>query len=252
MEARDQNVTANGAGGVPPPVIPADQPINGSTVQPINGSTVQPFNGPTAPAFGAEQPLLMGLREYGRHRETMGLPGTALRAVQKAIEVGRIKTVDVGGRKMIDARQADRDWAAHTNPQATKGLEAPAPRQSLLPGAEQFVKQIPTPEPLDDLNASDGYAAARRKREEYHAKLLELQYGERAGTLVARDEIYRFAYECAIQVRRALESISGRRAAELAAIGDEHEIRRILDAEHRAALLGLVAMLEGAGETAAA
>ena len=52
----------------------------------------------------------MGYREYARHRQV------TLRAVQKAIEAGRIKVVVVDGKSKIDSEQADRDWVTNTDP----------------------------------------------------------------------------------------------------------------------------------------
>lgn len=53
----------------------------------------------------------MGQREYARHRKC------SLRAVQIAIESGRIKyeMVESLGEKKIDQEQADRDWAINTD-----------------------------------------------------------------------------------------------------------------------------------------
>ncbi len=60
---------------------------------------------------------LFGLREYARHREAHGLPGITLRAVQKAIESGRITTVvDEKGKPKIDAEVADIQWGRNTDP----------------------------------------------------------------------------------------------------------------------------------------
>jgi len=50
--------------------------------------------------------VLISLRAYARHR------GCSLAAVQKAISSGRI--MPIGGK--IDAKLADREWAANTDP----------------------------------------------------------------------------------------------------------------------------------------
>lgn len=50
-------------------------------------------------------------RAYAQHRKDHGLPGGSLRAVQKALEAGRITKNEHG---KIDPGQADRDWAANT------------------------------------------------------------------------------------------------------------------------------------------
>lgn len=81
---------------------------------------------------------LMGMREYARHREANGLPGQTLRAVQRAIETGRISTVsDEKGRQRIDAEVADIQWNRNTDPdqsdRASAGRASAARRPTVAP-----------------------------------------------------------------------------------------------------------------------
>lgn len=55
-------------------------------------------------------------RAYALHRKGRQLPGGTLRAVQKALEDGRIR---IGADGRIDPRQADREWEANTAPRVT-------------------------------------------------------------------------------------------------------------------------------------
>lgn len=113
----------------------------------------------------------ISLRAYAKHR------GVTLKAVQKAIESGRILTTADG---KIEPGRADADWARNTGPKArrTAGAAAPAPH----PRAEQA-----RPEP-----ASGGgldYAMARAIIANYEARLVKLDYEERIKKLVKADEV---------------------------------------------------------------
>jgi hypothetical protein len=112
----------------------------------------------------------ISLRAYAKHR------GVTLKAVQKAIESGRILP-NADGK--IDPERADADWARNTGPKVrrTSGPAAPAP-----PRAEQA-----RPEP-----ASGGgldYAMARAIIANYEARLVKLDYEERIKKLVKADEV---------------------------------------------------------------
>ncbi|WP_341238034.1 hypothetical protein [uncultured Limnobacter sp.] len=63
--------------------------------------------------------MRMGWREYARHR------GVTLRAVQKAIESGRIVLDE---NKKIDAAQADKDWVLNTDISRVGMTEAASPQ----------------------------------------------------------------------------------------------------------------------------
>ena len=64
---------------------------------------------------------MMGFREYARHRKV------TLRAVQKAVEAGRIRATGQGRDRKIDSARADQDWLANTDPAAQSLLYSAGP-----------------------------------------------------------------------------------------------------------------------------
>lgn len=59
------------------------------------------------------------LRDYAKHRAARGLPGQTLRAIQQAIEEGRIEVDE--NRKIPDYAAADAQWEARTTPPVLTG-----------------------------------------------------------------------------------------------------------------------------------
>lgn len=94
-------------------------------------------------------PKLLSLRAYAKHR------GVTLKAVQEAIEYGRIQKTD--GK--IDPTTADKEWQEKTNPAMARGKT----------------------EVLD-------YHRSRAIREAYEAQLAKLEYEEKTGKLVNAEE----------------------------------------------------------------
>ena len=74
---------------------------------------------------------IVSLRGYSRHR------GVSLKAIQKAIESGRIRTLPDG---KIETEEADRDWARNTGPRAG----AKPPEQ---PRASPITQSFESPRP---------------------------------------------------------------------------------------------------------
>jgi hypothetical protein len=114
----------------------------------------------------------LSLRAYARHRKERGLPGSTLKAVQKAIETERITVVTLAGQTRIpDPEAADREWLANTDPVRSHGL-------------------IGEDDDLEDDGGEAGRfrdAAARERH--WKAQLAELNYKQRAGELVNAAEI---------------------------------------------------------------
>lgn len=171
---------------------------------------------------------LMSQREYARTR------GVSHAAVQKAILYGRIQTVS--GK--IDPAQADRQWKGNTD------FSKPLNSVSGRPGHRRPRDQAPAPlgldggdggdsgeEPLPSDSSAVGYAKARAIREAYQAKLARLEYEERLGLLVNRDEVRRQYFAIARRARDQLLALPERVDAALAAATDRGEVRRILDPE---------------------
>jgi len=111
----------------------------------------------------------MSLRAYAKHR------GMTLKAVQKAIESGRIHTTADG---KIDASQADAEWARNTGPKVKR---TPSPPSASATQSEQL-----RPEPAAGVL---DYARARAIIANYEARLVKLDYEERLKKLVNADEV---------------------------------------------------------------
>ena len=152
----------------------------------------------------------MSQRAYARHR------GVNLSAVQRAIDSGRI-TVDPNGQ--IDPATADQQWASNTRTQAL-----PFSRR----GGQQF----------DDADAFgfSQYNKARAVREHYLARLARIEYEERAGNLVSRDEVKSSTFTLFRTFRDSLLNVPDRLSATLAAESDAVKVHDVLSMGIRKAL----------------
>jgi pyruvate/2-oxoglutarate dehydrogenase complex dihydrolipoamide acyltransferase (E2) component len=161
---------------------------------------------------------LISQRAYAKHR------GVSLAAVQKAIKAGRIRTAADG---KIDAAQADADWERNTGPRQQPGKTAssPASPKSAPPPAAE-----PMPGGLD-------YARARAVRENYMARLAKIDFEERSGKLVSRDEVQVAAFNKFRTFRDGMLNIPDRVSAMLAAESDASKVHGSLTTEIRKALL---------------
>lgn len=95
--------------------------------------------------------------------------------------------------------------------------------------------------PDDDPAASKDPAIAKSqaKKEEFRAKLVELEYEERVGNLLRRDEIEKEWFRRGRQVRDAVLNVPARLAGILAAESDQQKVRDLLETELRQALESL-------------
>ncbi len=153
--------------------------------------------------------MLMGVREYGRHR------GVSHVAVLKALRTGRIRQAPDG---LIDAEQADRDWARNTHP---------------VPRAPRAASSA----------AQTGYSQARTVRAHYEALLVKRQYEEKAASLVSANEVKvasaRVHAALCDHMLRIPDAVSARLQAYIGEHGtrpDEHAMHGMLATEIRAAL----------------
>ena len=144
----------------------------------------------------------LSLRAYARHR------GVSLAAVQKAIQTGRIQTTPAG---KIDVEQADQDWERNTN-------------------------YGPTPATGDAPVSGPSYAQSRAIREAYLVRLAKIEYEERLGKLISRDEVQVAAFNKFRMFRDGMLNIPDRVAAVLAAESDTHQVHEMLAVEIRKAL----------------
>lgn len=133
---------------------------------------------------------LLSLRAYAKHRKV------SLKAVQKAIETGRIRTVkDDNGRAKINPEDADRRWAALTDPSKQRGIPEPV-------GMTTSDGEDVDPDAMDDPQSGDysaseaalgekppAYMLSKAMREAYLARIAKLNFRARAGELVEVKEI---------------------------------------------------------------
>ncbi|HMU54836.1 MAG TPA: hypothetical protein PKA61_07510 [Nitrospira sp.] len=93
----------------------------------------------------------------------------------------------------------------------------------------------------DDHEASEDPALAQsqRKKEEFRAKLVELEYEERVGTLVRKDEVEKEMFQIGRLVRDAVLNVPSRLAGIIAAESDQRKVHDLLERELRQALEAL-------------
>jgi len=151
---------------------------------------------------------IVGVREYARHR------GVGHSTVQKAIATGRISTLANG---TIDSEVADREWRENTEPRPTKG--STKRRQD-----------------DDDTFGAAQYSKARAVREHYQARLSKLEYEEKIGSLVSKDEVKIATFNAHRSMRDAMLNLPDRLAAMLAAETDAAKCYEILATEIRKGL----------------
>ena len=153
---------------------------------------------------------IMSLRQYAKHR------GVALSAVQKAIQSGRIRTLADG---KVDSDTADAEWQKNTKAHAPPVVRRADPEEDdgAIFGASQYTK-------------------ARAVREHYQARLAKIEYEERTGKLVSKDEVQVAAFNKFRQFRDHMLNIPDRLAAILAAETESAKCYEILATEIRKAL----------------
>jgi len=175
--------------------------------------------------------MSMSLRAYARHR------GVALSAVQKAIASGRIHPEPDGS---IDPIKADAQWDRHTRtaqpttPRVTTPRPPPVAQHASQPAAPP-----PMPQASDDARGVD-YHKARAVRETYSARLAKLEFEERTGKLISKDEVDIKYFQLARQLRDRMQQIPRKVAPEIVALvvadPDVRGVTDILDVAIREAL----------------
>lgn len=170
--------------------------------------------------------MSMSLRAYARHR------GVALSAVQKAIATGRIHPEPDGS---IDPAKADAQWDRHTR---TAQPTTPRVTTARPPPVSQPAAPSP-PQTSDDARGVD-YHKARAVRETYSARLAKLEFEERTGKLISKDEVDIKYFQLARQLRDRMQQIPRKVAPEIVALvvadPDVRGVTDILDVAIREAL----------------
>ena len=179
--------------------------------------------------------MLMGYREYARHR------GCTLQAVQKAIADGRIGTVqDEQGRRKIDQAAADAAWARNTDPAKRSLLFGDGPATStskdVVLGEEGAGADAAPDEPADAASMSPEYKAARAGREQLRLERERIELDQLRGTVIGLDEASHAVYSAFRALRDRILNTPMRIKHQLAAEGDAERCEQILETELRAAL----------------
>jgi hypothetical protein len=182
---------------------------------------------------------LMGFREYARHR------AVSLRAVQKAVEAGRIATVGEGRDRKIDADQADRAWTSNTDPARQSVLHSagpqrrPPPRDGRSTALENDPDDDPPPTGATDEDTAV-YRAERAKREGIRREREQLALQQERNELVAVQEVARLQFTAMRLTRDRVEMVPARVAADLLTLahsgGDAFAVERLLAQQLRQAL----------------
>lgn len=179
---------------------------------------------------------LMGFREYARHRRV------TLRAVQKAINAGRIK---VTPDKKIDSAQADRDWVEKTDPGKQSLLYSAGPTDT-PPRAEAGMVAGPdvaddaasgsSEQAVDKAGDSAAYREHRATRERINAERAQIELDQLKGSLIDLEEAKRLAYTAFRTLRDAVLNVPTRIKDQCAAESDAFRVEQLIEAELVAAL----------------
>lgn len=167
----------------------------------------------------------MGFREYARHRKV------TLRAVQKAIEAGRITTVGEGAKRKIDADQADRDWRVNTDPAAQSLLYSAGPEAAAESGPSAPPSAAePDDEPAPADQTSE-YRLERAKRERIRREREELELEELRGNYLPLADAELVVFTAFRTLRDAMLQVGTRIKDRCAAAADPFMVEQIIEAE---------------------
>lgn len=162
--------------------------------------------------------------------------GVRHRAVQKAIEAGRITAVKRdadGDLEAVDAEAAVVEWAANTDPeQAARNGKFLVPPAGETP-AGQALKPADDPSPAAGAAESDEFRQARIREANLRGELLTLDKLERLGVLVSAEEVEHELGEILGQLKTNMTRIADAKAQILAAETDPTRVHRVLSEEIR-------------------
>jgi hypothetical protein len=127
-------------------------------------------------------PIEMTQVQYARHR------GVSKQAINQLVRDGKIPVIERNGRKLIDAAMADRALGA-----TCERINTPPDDEPARAAAKPMLRE------------TAGLTQARTATEIYTARLKQLEYDERVGTLVKADQLEAAALICGEAVIRALE-----------------------------------------------
>jgi hypothetical protein len=185
-------------------------------------------------------PTLLTQADYARHRKARGLPGGTREAVRKAVDEGRISTIN----GLIDPAVADIQWEQNTrarqSPQAAAAA-ASVPAGPAVGGQAPLLPAGDAPAPVPAAAVAPGavdpgYNSHRSKREKADAEIAEMNAAKMRGELVLREDVDRAIFEIGRELRDRLTSCARRIAAEVASIVTAEACEEVIDREHRIVL----------------
>lgn len=169
---------------------------------------------------------LISIREYGRRK------GVSDTTIHKALKSGKIVKglVSKAGKKFINPAIADAEWSASYNPSHERITRAGT--------APSIAGVVPSPTPQESQSVPDLGAAAsgglgtlakaKSAKAVYDAKIAELNYKEKAGTLVDKQHVYKALYAAGQEVRQSLMIIPDRIIDELLAAPSRNAAHQML------------------------
>jgi hypothetical protein len=172
----------------------------------------------------------ISLREYGRRK------GVSDTAVRKAIHAGKIVegvVKDKSGKPWIIQEIADREWSSNHNPVYERTVKSGKPNAAAVAQKEPDAPGVP------ESGGNATLAAAKRAKAVFDAKLAELSFKEKSGSLVRKDEVYRALYAFGQSVRSAIQAVPDRVIDDVLSAGSRNEAHLLLQKALDEALLKL-------------
>ena len=136
----------------------------------------------------------------------------------------------------IDAQRADEQWERNTQ---EKVPPVTAPKRAAPRPVERPADEPPSHPEAPGIGGLE-YAKARAIREQYLARLAKIEFEERSGKLVNRDEVQVAAFNRFRAFRDGMLNIADRISAVVAAEGDPIKVHDLLTTEIRRALTEFV------------
>lgn len=161
---------------------------------------------------------------YARHR------GCDEKAVRKAIQDGRISTID--GK--IDPEVADIQWAKNTRARADSKRTAP---QEPLVGIDATATAATAPAgPVSGPAGNPDYNDNRARREKAEADMAERENLREAKMVLDRQQSERAIFDIVRSLRDTVMAIGQRAAPKCIGLADSRDIERVITDESRRAL----------------
>ncbi len=148
------------------------------------------------------------------------------KSVYSALKRGRIKAVEVGGKKRIDFEKGKKDWWANRNEHKAAKNPSGVNQFTKGSGAPEKPKRYETPKYDDDGEMT--HAEADRREKVFKAKLAEIKFQEQSGNLIEVAKVKKRAFELGRKTRDAVMQVPIRFSHEIAVETDPHKVEYIL------------------------